>query len=72
LNQAIAVLTAGPGSKRGKDVVGAAFGKAVQSYREAYAKMPAGSDDILVQLEKDMAAVAVAPVLQYKGGNVYA
>lgn len=72
LNQAIAVLAAGPGSKRGKDVVGAAFGKAVKSYREAYAKLPEGSDDILVQLQKDMAAVAVAPVPQYKGGNVFA
>ena len=56
----------------GKDVVGAAFSTALKDYKESYAKMPAGSDEILVTLEKDMAAVAVAPVPEGQGGNVYA
>lgn len=71
LAQAIAVLSAGPGAKIGKDIVGDVFASSVKSYREAYAKQPAGSDEILVQLEKDIAAVAVPPVVATKGGNVY-
>lgn len=68
---AMAVLASG-GGKMGKDVVGAAFSTALKDYKESYAKMPAGSDEILVTLEKDMAAVAVAPVPEGQGGNVYA
>ena len=40
LEQALAVLTAGPNAKRGKDVVGDAFGSAIKNYREKYSKMP--------------------------------
>jgi len=71
LTQAIAVLSGGPGTKLGKDIVGSTFVSALQSYREGYAKQPAGSDEILTQLEKDMASVAAAPVVESKGGNVF-
>jgi hypothetical protein len=71
LAQAIAVLTAGQGAKIGKDVVGEAFGSAIKNYREKYAKLPAGADEILVNLEKEMQAVAAAPAVEVKGGNVY-
>ena len=71
LSQAIAVLMAGPTAKMGKDVVGEAFGSAIKSYREKYAKLPAGSDEILVALENDMKSVASAPVVEATGGNVY-
>jgi hypothetical protein len=71
LNQAIAVLTAGQTGKMGKDVVGEAFGSAIKNYREKYAKLPAGSDEILVNLENDMKSVAAAPVVDVAGGNVY-
>jgi hypothetical protein len=72
LAQAIAVLGAGPGAKLGKDVVGAAFAKSIKTYRENYQKLPPGSDEILVQLEKDVANVILPPVVQAKGGNIYA
>jgi hypothetical protein len=71
LNQAIAVLSAGAGAKLGKDVVGEAFAASLSNYKNNYAKQPAGSDEILVQLEKDIATVAQAPVVEGKGGNVY-
>ena len=70
LDQAIAALLAGSSGKLGKDVVGEVFVSSLKSYREAYAKNP-GSDDILVQLQKDVDAVAVAPVVDGTGGNVY-
>lgn len=35
-------------------IVGDAFGTAIKAYREMYSKLPAGEDDILVALEKDM------------------
>jgi Mg2+ and Co2+ transporter CorA len=72
LNQAIAILAAGEGAKIGKDVVGEAFVSAVSNYRSAYSKLSPDQDEILVQLQKDMAAVAQAPVVEAKGGNVYA
>ena len=72
LAHAISVLGSGPGAKFGKDVVGGVFANSLKSYRENYAKQPAGSDPILVQLEKDVAAISVAPVVEAKGGNVYA
>jgi hypothetical protein len=71
LNQAIAVLSAGAGAKLGKDIVGEVFSSSLSAYKANYAKQPAGSDDILVQLEKDIAAVAQAPTVDGKGGNVY-
>jgi F0F1-type ATP synthase membrane subunit b/b' len=71
LNQAIAVLSGGVNAKLGKDIVGDAFKSSLSNYRNTYSKQPAGSDPILVQLEKDMAAVATAPVVDGKGGNVY-
>ena len=58
--------------KLGKDVVGTVFSKSVKTYRENYLKLPDGSDEILVQLEKDVANVILPPVVQAKGGNVYA
>lgn len=71
LNQAIAVLAAGSGAKLGKDVVGEAFVAAIGAYKASYAKQPAGSDEILVQLQKDIAAVATAPEVTEAGGNVF-
>lgn len=72
LNQAIAVLSAGAGAKQGKDIVGETFVSALSNYRAVYAKQDPREDELLVQLEKDMAAVAEAPVVEAKGGNVYA
>eukprot|EP00596_Hydrurales_sp_CCMP1899_P001177 CAMPEP_0119041940 /NCGR_PEP_ID=MMETSP1177-20130426/14220_1 /TAXON_ID=2985 /ORGANISM="Ochromonas sp, Strain CCMP1899" /LENGTH=288 /DNA_ID=CAMNT_0007008373 /DNA_START=222 /DNA_END=1088 /DNA_ORIENTATION=+ len=71
LVQAIAVLTQGPGGTMGKDIVGEAFTAAIKEYKTNYAAMPAGQDDILVALEKDMAEVAQAPILDVAGGNVF-
>lgn len=73
LNSAIAVLTSGASAKMGEDVVGKAFASAVKSYREGYAKKPAGSDEIIRKLEKDIATVLMAPSVDVmgKGGNVY-
>ena len=69
--QAIGILTAGPTGKMGTDVVGDAFSVAVKNYQEQYSKLPAGSDDIMVNLEKDMAAIAVAVPFEVTGGNVF-
>ena len=71
LNRAIEVLAGGAKGNLGKDIVGEVFSSALSNYRETYAKQPAGSDPILLQLEKDMAAVASAPVVESKGGNVF-
>jgi hypothetical protein len=71
LEAAMAVLAKGPTSKLGKDVVGEVYLSSLQSYKAAYSKQPAGSDEILVQLEKDIAAATAAPVVDFKGGNVY-
>ncbi len=71
LNQAIAVLAGGANAKLGKDVVGELFSASLVNYKEAYAKQPAGSDLILKKLEEDMAAIAQAPLIESKGGNVY-
>jgi hypothetical protein len=70
LAQAIAVITTG-GGKLGKDTVGDAFIVALKNYKESYSKLPPGSDQILVQLERDMQAVALPPPIDYEGGNVY-
>lgn len=71
LEAAIAVLSAGAGAKLGKDIVGDVFKKSLKNYKDVYAKQPAGSDPILVQLEKDIKAIATAPVIESKGGNVF-
>ena len=52
LEQAVAVLKAGAGGKMGKDVVGDAYVSSLKAYKEQYAKLAPGSDEILVQLEK--------------------
>jgi len=70
LNQAIAVLSAGPNAKLGKDVVGESFAAAIKTYKDDYAKAK-GPDEIISTLEKDMASIAVAPVPSSAGGNVY-
>jgi hypothetical protein len=71
LTRAIEVLAGGAKAKLGKDVVGEVFAQSLASYRDAYSKQPQGSDPILKQLEKDMASVAEAPVVDSKGGNVF-
>lgn len=62
LNAAIAVLSQGEGGKLGKDVVGEAFTASLASYKEKYAKSDPKSDEILVKLEKDIGAIASAPI----------
>lgn len=71
LEQAIAVLSAGANAKLGKDVVGEVFASSLNKYKTEYAKKPAGSDEILANLEKEIAAIATAPVVEAKGGNVF-
>lgn len=71
LDAAVAVLTAGKNAKMGSDVVGEAYGAALKTYREAYSKQAPGSDAILNQLEKDIAAAVTAPTVSAEGGNVY-
>jgi hypothetical protein len=71
INREIAVLLAGSGAKLGKDIVGEAFKSSLKSYKESYSKQAPGSDPILAQLEKDMKAIATAPVIEGKGGNVF-
>ena len=71
MNQAIAILTAGPSAKMGKDVVGDAYNEAVKNYQANYAKQPAGSDEIFANLEKEMAAIVTPPTFEVTGGNVF-
>ena len=71
LNQAVAVLSAGEGTKYGKDLVAETYLAALKKYREDYAKQPAGSDKIIAQLEKDVEAIIAAPEVDTKVGNVY-
>ena len=63
--------TTGSSAKLGKDIVGEAFGSALKTYRDSYSKMAPGSDEILVNLEKEMQAICSAPVIEGQGGNVY-
>jgi hypothetical protein len=63
LNAAIAVLAQGAGAKLGKDVVGEAFSQSLSAYKEKYAKSDPKTDSILVKLEKDIEAIAVAPTM---------
>ena len=69
--RAMEVIAGGGKGKMGQDVVGDVFKSALKNYSAAYAKQPEGSDPILVQLEKDMKAVAEPPVVEGKGGNVF-
>ena len=70
LAQAIQVLSTGAKGKMGKDVVGEAFSDAIKKYKTNYEnnKQP---DEILEKMEREMAAIAQAPVVDGKGGNVY-
>ena len=71
MNQAIAILTAGPTGKISTDVVGDAYVNAVKNYQEAYANMAPGSDEIFSNLEKDMAAIVKPIEFEAVGGNVF-
>lgn len=71
LASAVAVLSAGVGAKRGKDVVGEAFAKSISNYRTEYQKTKPEDDAIIVQFEKDVAAVVKAPEIGFKASNVY-
>ena len=71
MNQAIAILTAGPTGKMGTDVVGDAFSVAVKNYQEAYVSQAPGSDEIFTNLEKDMAAIMTPVEFEVTGGNVF-
>lgn len=69
LNAAIAVLAGGEGAKLGKDVVGEAFTASLSAYKQKYAKSDPKSDSILVKLEKDIEAIASAPVASATAGK---
>ena len=73
LDQAISVLAAGSAGKLGKDVVGNVFSLSIKNYRESYSKKSPESDDILVNLQKEISSVAVPPTIEGlgEGGNVY-
>jgi len=71
LEQALAVLAGGVTAKHGADVVGNAFKSSVQLYRENYAKSAPEKDELLVQLQKDIAAITTAPAVSSQGSNVY-
>jgi len=71
LAQAIAVLTAGKNAKLGKDVVGEVYTSSLKAYKDNYAKQPKGSDEIIAQLEKDIAAACEPPKVDFVAGNVY-
>lgn len=71
LASAVAVLSAGVGAQRGKDVVGEAFAKSISNYRTEYQKTKPEDDAIIVQFEKDVAAVVKAPEIGFKASNVY-
>lgn len=71
LEHAIAVLAGGQKAKLGNDVVASVFLSSLNNYKKDYEKLPEGSDEILVQLQKDMEAIASAPVVDTKGGNVF-
>ena len=70
LEAAIKTLAGGEGAARGKDIVGAAFLSSIKNYRVKYEKAGPGSDPVLVQLEKDVAAVLSPPSYE-AGSNVY-
>jgi len=71
LDQAIKVLAGGEGTAMGKDVVGGVFAGALAKYKTEYQKLKPGSDPIIAQLEKDIAAAITAPEITSTGGNVY-
>jgi len=73
LQQAFAVLNniKGGAAKPTKDVVGDYFASSLKNYKDSYSKLPAGSDEIINQLEKDVAAVLKIPKGTAEGGNVY-
>lgn len=71
LDQAIAVLAAGPNSKIGKDIIGGVFQSSIKTYRDSYASKASEFDSTLKDLTKDIDAIATAPVVEEKGGNVY-
>ncbi len=74
LNQALAVLagsSAKGGAKNNTDIVGQYFASSLKNYKDAYAKQPAGSDEIIKKLEADMASIMKAPEQSSVGGNVY-
>jgi len=71
LDHAMAVLSGGKSGTIGKDIVGDVYAASLKSYRESYSKQAPGSDAILKQLEKDVAAAVAAPVVDVTGGNVY-
>lgn len=71
LDQAIAVLAAGPDSKLGKDLIGGVFQSSIKTYRDSYASKASEFDSTLKDLTKDMDAIATAPEVHEKGGNVY-
>jgi hypothetical protein len=71
LEQALAVLAGGKGAKIGTDVVGNVFKSSIANYRSNYQKNVGDKDEILVNLEKEIAAIVQPPHIAATGGNVY-
>lgn len=71
LAQAIATLAGGPQGKRGKDVVGEVYAKAVSDYRAGLADKSHKVHEISKKLEAEIAEIVKAPELPTNVGNVY-
>jgi hypothetical protein len=70
LEQALSVLSAGKSAKMGSDVVGDVFKHSIQNYRNNYSKMSPDKDELLQQLQKEIAAIVSPPEIHATGGNV--
>jgi len=71
LSQAIATLAAGPKGKRGKDVVGEVYAKAIADYRAGLSAKDHKVHNITAKLEADIAEIVKAPAVIQTAGNVY-
>ena len=71
LDQAIAVLAAGSTGKLGKDIVGSVFQNSIKVHKEEFAKKSPELEEIISNLNKDVASVTTPPVVESTGGNVY-
>lgn len=72
LDQAIAVLAGGASAKLGKDIVGGVFLTSLKTYKENFATKSPELNEIVAGLQRDVAALTVAPEVEGTGGNVYA
>jgi hypothetical protein len=73
LDQAIAVLMNGKNGTYplGKDVVGQVFKSSLKTYRDNFASKSKDLNSILENMQKDISAITVPPIVEGEGGNVY-